>query len=261
MKIATCQYKLSEHTWPAYIKKIESMMVSAKQQNVDLILLPEYAGIEIGDPTVYADKELFASLQSSLDKYILFFQKMAKQYQLYILAGTTIVSANQEKYLNRAYFFEPSGKYHHQDKLQLTQYEKNSGLILQGEKQQVFDTKWGKIGIAICYDSEFPEIVRNLVKAGAWLILVPSYTISLAGYYRVCLSARARAIENQCFVAAVNRVGEDGNGLKYSGDSLLIDALGNESPLSEGKEEVKIVTLKMDELNSTREMLPFLKDR
>ena len=67
---------------------------------------------------------------------------------------------------------------------------------------------WGKVGVAICYDSEFPFIVRKQVEAGAQVILVPSCTDTLAGFYRVHLSCRARALENQCYVVQACTIGE-----------------------------------------------------
>jgi predicted amidohydrolase len=72
----------------------------------------------------------------------------------------------------------------------------------------VFDTELGTLGVAICYDSEFPLLVRRQVAAGANLILVPSCTDTLAGYHRVHLSCRARALENQCFVVQAVTVGD-----------------------------------------------------
>jgi predicted amidohydrolase len=71
----------------------------------------------------------------------------------------------------------------------------------------VLETDFGRIGIAICYDVEFPSLVRAQAEAGAWLILAPSCTDSLHGFNRVRLSARARALENQCFVAVSPTVG------------------------------------------------------
>jgi predicted amidohydrolase len=70
----------------------------------------------------------------------------------------------------------------------------------------------------------------------------------------------ARAIENQCFVAAVNRIGEDGKGLLYSGDSTVIDPLG-ETMLHLSSEKVEVVKITLEKLDSVREQLPFLKDR
>jgi predicted amidohydrolase len=71
----------------------------------------------------------------------------------------------------------------------------------------VFDTPWGRIGVSICYDVEFPKHVRAQVEAGAWLILAPSCTDTMHGFNRVHYAARARALENQCFVAIAPTVG------------------------------------------------------
>ena len=77
-----------------------------------------------------------------------------------------------------------------------------------GGPPAVFETPWGRIGIAICYDLEFPALVRAQVEAGAWLILVPTCTDTMWGFNRVRLAARARALENQCYVAIAPTVGD-----------------------------------------------------
>jgi predicted amidohydrolase len=135
--------------------------------------------------------------------------KLAQSYQMYIQAGTIIEQTKSGKFINRAYLFSPNGSHEYQDKLQLTEYEKSTHLLAHGNQQKIFETSIGKIGIAVCYDSEFPEIVRRLVQHGASIILVPSYTTTLAGFNRVFLSCRARAIENQCYIAiayVINKV-------------------------------------------------------
>jgi predicted amidohydrolase len=76
-----------------------------------------------------------------------------------------------------------------------------------GQGPAVFSTPWGLIGISICYDVEFPKHVRAQVEAGAWLVLAPSCTDTLHGFNRVRVSAAARAVENQCFIAITPTVG------------------------------------------------------
>jgi predicted amidohydrolase len=95
-----------------------------------------------------------------------------------------------------------------QEKRQMTRFESERWGIAAGAPPSVFETPWGPIGIAICYDAEFPKLVRAQVEAGAWLILAPSCTDTLAGFNRVHFSARARALENQCYVAITPTVGE-----------------------------------------------------
>ena len=201
-KIATCQYQIEKLAdWDSYTAKIEALIGKAKHEGAALVLLPEYAGIEIVCAQFATDKALIETIQPLIGKYIVFYKALAQRYQLYLQPGTIIEKIAPNKYVNRAYFFAPNGLHSHQDKLQLTEYEKSTQILCPGEKQHLFDTALGKIGIAICYDSEFPEIVRRLVHAGATLILVPSYTTTLSGYNRVFLSCRARAIENQCYIA------------------------------------------------------------
>lgn len=207
MRIALMQYQLSTDDWNAYIKKVETWVVYAKNKQAHLIVFPEYAGIEIGKATCKSDADLYLSMQPLLNQYIEFFQKLAHQYQMYIIAGTILASDASGKYFNRSYFFSPSMKVGYQDKQHLTEYEKSSELLVAGSVLNLFETQFGKMGIAICYDSEFPEIVRSFIKEGAWLIVVPTFTTTMAGYYRVSLSSRARAIENQCYVATSCMVG------------------------------------------------------
>lgn len=208
IKIATCQYQLEPFAnWQDYTHKIENLVIEAKNQGAQLLLFPEYAGTEIAG-WHRTDKALYAALNSLLPRYINFYQELAHRYQVYIQPGSTLVATNHSQYINRAYFFGPSGHlFGYQDKLHLTEFEKHSSLLIPGVGQTLFETSLGKIGIAICYDSEFPQLVSRLVHAGAWLILVPSYTVTYAGFHRVFLCNRARAIENQCYVVTSHVVG------------------------------------------------------
>jgi predicted amidohydrolase len=110
--------------------------------------------------------------------------------------------------INRAPLITPEGLIAFQDKRAMTRFESERWGISQGADPNVFDTPWGRIGVSICYDIEFPKHARVQVMAGAWLILTPSCTDSLAGFNRVHFSARARALENQCYVAITPTVGE-----------------------------------------------------
>jgi predicted amidohydrolase len=110
--------------------------------------------------------------------------------------------------VNRAPLITPEGRIAFQEKRAMTRFETERWGISQGIDPNVFDTPWGRIGISICYDIEFPKHARVQVMAGAWLILAPSCTDTLAGFNRVHFSARARALENQCYVAITPTVGE-----------------------------------------------------
>lgn len=232
IKIATTQYQLDElANWSAYENKIESLIKSAKDQQVNLLLLPEYAGLELTHRKSDNLLEQFNHLQSLLEQYIHLYQSLAKRYHIYIQPGSLPVKNTENIFYNRAFIFSPDGNYAYQDKIQLTQFERVSTLIVSGNSLQVFDTTFGKIAIAICYDAEFPLLVNQLVTAGANLILVPSCTDSLWGHHRVHLSCRARALENQCFVVQASLVG------KYSSSEFVdinVGQAGIFSPVDQG---------------------------
>jgi len=110
--------------------------------------------------------------------------------------------------VNRAPLITPDGRIAVQEKRIMTRFEAERWGVCPGAPPRVFDTDWGRVGIAICYDAEFPKAARAQVLAGAWVLLVPSCTDSWHGAERVRLGARARAMENQCFVAVAPTVGD-----------------------------------------------------
>jgi predicted amidohydrolase len=132
----------------------------------------------------------------------------ARRHQVWLQPGTLPMRAADGRVVNRAPLITPEGRIAFQEKRAMTRFETERWGISQGIDPNVFDTPWGRIGISICYDIEFPKHARVQVMAGAWLILAPSCTDTLAGFNRVHFSARARALENQCYVAITPTVGE-----------------------------------------------------
>lgn len=126
---------------------------------------------------------------------------------LWLLAGS-LPMRDGERVVNRAPLIAPDGRLAFQEKLAMTRFEDERWGVSRGADPQVFDTPWGRIGVSVCYDAEFPKHVRVQVEAGAWLVLVPACTDSAHGVTRVVVSAAARAIENQCFVAVAPTVGD-----------------------------------------------------
>lgn len=234
MKIAVSQYTMElSPNWKAYTSKIEYLVKEAKQQGAELLLLPEYAGIEIACQYYPSDNALYQVIQPLIPKYLEFYQQLSSHYQMYIQPGTIMVEVKPGRYANRAYFFSPNGNMGYQDKLKLVEFEKNTKVFIPGETQTLFQTSFGLIGISVCYDSEFPEIVRQLTYAGALLVLVPSYTTSTAGYHRVFISCRARALENQCYVAMSSMVGPvelSGEKEQAIGHSAIVGPVDNSFP-------------------------------
>jgi predicted amidohydrolase len=192
----------------SYAAKLDRL-VAAGAAGADVLVMPEYACMEAAaalgtesDPVA----ELNAVCAHS-DDILEIMRGCAMRHRIWLLPGTIPFRDKSGEVHNRAPLISPSGKIAFQDKHVMTRFEAESWGVLSGQAPNVFETPWGRIGIAICYDCEFPSLVRAQVAAGAWAILVPTCTDTLHGFNRVCLSARARALENQCFVAVAPTVG------------------------------------------------------
>ncbi|MGR9013793.1 MAG: carbon-nitrogen hydrolase family protein [Gammaproteobacteria bacterium] len=212
VKIATAQYDISFlENWQQYQSKMERWVSEAVQQDAKILLFPEYASMELasifGEAVYSSLNKQLAAMQALLDDYLDLFQNLANKYQCIIQPGTFPVQTDSGAYRNRAYLFMPNRPLDYQDKLMMTRFENEQWLIQKGEVLRCFESEYGKIAINICYDSEFPMLARKQVEAGANLILVPSCTDTLAGYYRVKIGCQARALENQCYVVQATLVG------------------------------------------------------
>lgn len=203
MKIAACAYRPEWHAdWDGLTAKLEAWVADAAGQGADLLVFPEYGGGEaalIGTPNDLSPAAWAARMADSADAWVDLHVGLASKHGVHILVGSTCAQ-DGDRIVNRSWLVSPSGLVVHQDKLILTPYERNLMEIQPGRSAKVFDTALGKIGVLICYDSEFPLQARAMCEAGADLILVPSATDFPAGQTRVRQSCRARAIENQCLI-------------------------------------------------------------
>lgn len=211
MKLALAPFSVSPpSSFKAFLLRIERLAAETALAGADMLVLPEYvamvcAGAEIKTPDIEA--ELLHTVAKA-DEILAELVAVAKRHKLFILGGSLPMRDPDGKIRNRAPFAAPSGQLEFQDKQFLTRFEDEEWGVAGGGAPKVFETKFGRIGVSICYDSEFPLHVRQQVAAGAKLILVPCCTASPAGFNRVRLSARARAVENQCYTAVVPLVGE-----------------------------------------------------
>ncbi len=205
IRVAVAQYPVSFlESWRQYEQKIERWVDEAVEQRAQLLAFPEYHSMELAslfEQAIYRslDKQLEA-MQTLLDGFLSLHQRLAIKRQVTIQAGSFPVEIRSGSYRNRAYLFTPDGRHDFQEKLMMTRFENEQWRIEAGQAVRVFETPVGKLGIAICYDSEFPFYARQMAEQGALLILAPSCTDSRAGYHRVRIGCQARALENQCYV-------------------------------------------------------------
>jgi predicted amidohydrolase len=214
LRLALSQFGITAPaTLEAFAAKVDGVLAEARGGGADLVVLPEYASMEVAacyPGTGDAARELVA-VCAAAPALLAMFRAAARRHGVWLLPGTLPWQGAGGGVVNRAHLISPEGRVAVQDKACMTRFEAEiwgvRGGSREGGGQRVFATPWGLLGIAICYDVEFPTLVRAMVEAGAWLILAPSCTDSLHGFNRVRLSARARALENQCFVAVAPTVG------------------------------------------------------
>lgn len=188
--------------------RLDDLAAEAVARGAEMLVLPEYAAVEsaghyVAGPDVAA--ELAAVVARSAD-LLAAMRRAAMRHRLWLAPGSLPMPVGAE-IRNRAPLIAPDGRVAWQEKRVMTRFEADSWGVSPGNDPAVFATPWGVIGLAICYDVEFPALVRAAVLAGAWLILCPSCTDTMWGFNRVRLAARARALENQCYVAIAPSVG------------------------------------------------------
>jgi len=183
-----------------------------------------------------------------------------------ILTGSLIIQ-NGEDYFNRMVWVLPNGTMGHYDKRHCFTLGGEHEKYSPGEKRMIASVGGWKINLQICYDLRFPVWARQQTQKDPEQPAEPEYDVLLyvANWperrnhaWKTLLPARA--IENQAFVVGVNRIGNDGNGVYHSGDTMVVGPLGDIRYHMEHKEDIHTVVLEKQELNEIRTRFPFWKD-
>lgn len=235
----------------ANLKDFEILCRIAMEAQVDLIALPELAftGYNIFNQL----NKLAETIEGNIVSEVI---KLANKNHLYVLFGFAEKRINGE-FNNSAVLIDSNGQHlvtYHKRQL----WGRENGLFIAGKKSCVVATPFGKLGLMICYDNEFPEVARELVQEGAEIILSPTANM-LPNAERQELQIRARAIDNQCFVACINRSGAEGE-IHYCGNSLVVGPDGEVL----GKLGLGVGTLIVDVdlslIHESRKQQDYLKD-
>lgn len=210
LHVAAAQYPLDPlPTMAAWRKKIDRWVDDGARTGARLLVFPEYGAMELA---ATAGPEAAADLQSSLAAVADRLTEMDDAFRAAARRTDTFIVApsgprrHEGGFVNSSRIITPGGAVGTQDKLVMTPFERAWG-ISAGNVLRIFRTELGAIAIAICYDSEFPLLVRAQVDAGADLLVVPSCTEWPSGYHRVRNGAAARALENQFPVVTSPTVG------------------------------------------------------
>jgi omega-amidase len=159
-----------------------------------------------------------------------------------VIAGSLIIKADAG-YYNRLVWMRPDGSHDTYDKRHLFRMAKEQDHYLPGRSNRIFTLNGWRIMPQICYDLRFPVWSRNIHQYDL-LVFVANWPSRRRYAWQTLL--KARAIENICYVAAVNRVGPDGNGYDHSGDSVVLNYLGES--LAEGADTELITTIRLDKV-------------
>jgi omega-amidase len=233
-----------------------AMAGQATAHGAHLLVLPELW------PTGY-DLEQFGSYATPLDQgHFAFMADLARSYHLYV-AGTALEANPEGLPFNTAALYGPDGeRVGSYRKVHLWAPMGEADYMSAGDSLPAFDTPWGRVALAICYDLRFPEVFRRYADAGAQLIVIPAeWPVRRVEHWRLLL--RARAVENQLFVLGCNRAGVDVGAVetRFGGHSAIVDPWGN--VLVEGEEDpgLFVATLELDKVTQARRLFPFLADR
>ena len=246
MKIALLQ---SDIEWAMPCRNrfgAEAMMASAS--GCDLYVLPEMFSTGFcTSPEGVAEPEPCDSLKWMKDSAEMFSAA---------IAGSVAVEENG-RFFNRFYFVTPDGNSVHYDKRHLFTYGGEHLKFTAGKERKIVEYKGVRILLQVCYDLRFPVWSRNRGDYDMALY-VASWPETRADAWQQLL--KARAIENQCFVAGVNRIGTDPSN-SYCGGTMLIDPYGKViAECADGMESVAVAEISMEELAAFRQKFPVLDD-
>jgi len=219
------------------------------KETSDLIILPEMftSGFSMNS----------GALAENMDGYTVEWMRSRAKKLNAAIVGSLIIADDGEFY-NRLIWMNPEGTHHFYDKKYLFSLAKENENYSAGRERIIVEYKGWKICPLICYDLRFPEWSRN-TEFFDLLIYVANWPIPRSSHWSALL--RARAIENQCYVIGVNRVGSDAAGNDYSGNSSIYNYDGVQIAEEVHKEAVISFKLIKTPLLQYREKLPFLEDQ
>lgn len=196
------------------------LKLASVNDNPDIIILPEMFN------TAFSINP--AKCAETMDGLTVNWMKAKAAEYNCVIAGGLLIAENKNHY-NRLIWMQPDGNYSTYDKRHLFRMSDEFKIFKGGNQRTIVELKGWKINLNICYDLRFPLWSRNTFKDGEYeydlMIYVANWPASRSFIWQTLL--KARAMENQTYVVGVNRVGTDGFGTQHSGDSLIIDPVGN----------------------------------
>ena len=251
LSVTMIQSNLHWENKTANLHQFEEKIASI-QQPAQLVVLPEMFS------TGFSMKP--AELAETMDgPSVQWMKRIAAKYKI-ILTGSLIIEADQQ-YYNRLLWVLPNGTVGVYDKRHRFAFAGEDRFYTAGNKRILTSVNGWKFNLQICYDLRFPVWARQQSEDAPEfdvLLYVANWPERRSHAWKSLLIARA--IENQCYVVGVNRVGKDGNDIEHSGDSMLVDPLGEVLFTESGREVISTHLLDKAKLTEVRSRFPFWKD-
>lgn len=240
----------------AYLKKFLHLQP-------DIVTLPEMFNCPYNNKSF----PLYAEFEGDITYK--FCQNLAKKYNIYLSTGSIPEKDAQNHLFNTAYVFDNNGnciakhrKMHLFDiDVKNSQHFKESDTLSAGNNITVFDTKWGKMGLCICYDFRFPELARLMVDLGAKIILVPAAFNMTTGPLHWELLFQSRAVDNQVFTIGTAPARNLNASYHSYGHSIIVSPWGKILNQADFEETALFTTINLNEINLVREQIPLLRHR
>lgn len=210
VRVAAVQYQVRKiNSFQEFADQVEYFVETAHDYKADFVLFPEFFSVQLLSQDTLKNLPALEGISRLADlegEFMALMSRLAREYGLHIVAGSHPMGREDTIY-NACPVFFPDGSHVSQPKLHITPSEVKYWGITGGNELRVIDTPKARIGVLICYDSEFPEAARYLADQGAEIIFVPFCTDDRPGYQRVRICSQARAVENQLYVVTAGVVG------------------------------------------------------
>lgn len=253
LTITTIQTELKWEDKPANLRHFEAR-IGSLQESTEVVILPEMFSTGFSmQPERLAETMDGPTLRWMAD--------IAARRKI-ILTGSVIIEENGH-YYNRLVWMLPNGQYGYYDKRHRFAYAGENEHYTAGTKRLVASVKGWRVLLLVCYDLRFPVWSRQTPQEAPdleydLLLYVANWPERRSHAWKTLL--QARAIENQCYVAGVNRIGNDGHDIYHSGDSMIIDPLGETLYHAGARDETFTHTLQKDDVTNVRRRFPFWRD-
>jgi omega-amidase len=263
MSTLTCTLIQTKLIWEdaAANRRMFEEKINSIRQKTEVVILPEMFS------TGFSMKP--EELAETVDgETVVWMQNIAASKRI-VVTGSLMIKEH-EQYFNRLIWMLPNGDYGYYDKRHLFAYGDEHNHYSRGSKRLIASVKGWKLNLQVCYDLRFPVWARQTPSSVEQrfdgnnaleydvIIYVANWPERRSLAWKTLL--QARAIENQCYVIGVNRVGADGNDVHHSGDSMVIDAAGEILYHKKDEEDIFTIELNKQHLEEVRTRFPFWKD-